>query len=522
MDTSENNGNAQNPEKAQDNNGEIDESLYSRQLYVLGHEAMKRMQNSNVLISGLRALGVEITKNVILGGVKSCTIHDPEEPNIYDLSAQYYIAESDVGSGKTRAQICQPKLAELNSYVPLNVEASQTLTEETLKQFQVVVLTNSSYAERIRIGDFCHQNGIKFISCHMNGLAGAIFNDFGDEHVVYDSNGEQVKSVMISNLHSEKEGEWIVTCLDESRHGFESGDFVEFKEVRGIEGLEGENFEIQVKGPYNFQFKSDKLSGNYVGGGISIQVKVPKVHKYKKFSDTLENPECMIADFAKFEIPGQLHSWFQLLDKHGIPDNEETAKELLKKSKVELPEKQFIPLTLTAKGQLISMAAALGGIAAQEVMKSVTGKFTPIPQWFCFDALECLGDEPKVPADLCHDSGRYTGQTCVFGKEFQQKINNSNIFCVGAGAIGCELLKLMSMMGIASGEGAKLMVTDMDTIEKSNLNRQFLFRPWDVGQMKAECAAKAVKVMNPQVNIEAHQNRVGPDSENIYRKKEII
>ena len=38
----------------------IDESLYSRQLYVLGHEAMKRMGSSHVLIAGLRGLGVEI------------------------------------------------------------------------------------------------------------------------------------------------------------------------------------------------------------------------------------------------------------------------------------------------------------------------------------------------------------------------------------------------------------------------------------------------------------------------------
>ena len=43
-------------------NGDIDESLYSRQLYVLGHEAMKRMGASHVLVVGLRGLGVEIGK----------------------------------------------------------------------------------------------------------------------------------------------------------------------------------------------------------------------------------------------------------------------------------------------------------------------------------------------------------------------------------------------------------------------------------------------------------------------------
>lgn len=51
---------------------------------------------------------------------------------------------------------------------------------------------------------------------------------------------------------------------------------------------------------------------------------------------------------------------------------------------------------------------------------------------------------------------------------------------MGAGAIGCELLKNFAMIGLGCGEGGEVVVTDMDTIEKSNLNRQFLFRPWDV------------------------------------------
>lgn len=51
---------------------------------------------------------------------------------------------------------------------------------------------------------------------------------------------------------------------------------------------------------------------------------------------------------------------------------------------------------------------------------------------------------------------------------------------VGAGAIGCELLKNFAMIGLGCGENGEIIVTDMDTIEKSNLNRQFLFRPWDV------------------------------------------
>lgn len=56
--------------------------------YVLGHEAMKRMQTSNVLVSGLRGLGVEVAKNLVLGGVKSVTLHDPQPAAWPDLASQ--------------------------------------------------------------------------------------------------------------------------------------------------------------------------------------------------------------------------------------------------------------------------------------------------------------------------------------------------------------------------------------------------------------------------------------------------
>ncbi|KAH7947122.1 hypothetical protein HPB52_007568 [Rhipicephalus sanguineus] len=56
--------------------------------YVLGHEAMLRMARSDVLISGMRGLGVEIAKNIILSGVKSVTIHDQGVCTTADLSSQ--------------------------------------------------------------------------------------------------------------------------------------------------------------------------------------------------------------------------------------------------------------------------------------------------------------------------------------------------------------------------------------------------------------------------------------------------
>ena len=122
----------------------IDEALYSRQLYVLGHEAMRRMQQSTVLIVGLKGLGVEIAKNVVLGGVKSLTLHDPKPVQLSDLSAQFFLREDDVG--KPRASVTAPRLAELNQYVPVSANEG-ALDPAFVQQFGVVVLTNVPLGE---------------------------------------------------------------------------------------------------------------------------------------------------------------------------------------------------------------------------------------------------------------------------------------------------------------------------------------------------------------------------------------
>ena len=103
-------------------------------------DQMQRMAISDVLISGVGGLGVEIAKNLILGGVKSVTLHDNSLCKLSDLSSHFYVSEADLG--KKRAKVSLKRLAELNQSIPVQTFTGK-LNEKSLKKYRVVILTNS-------------------------------------------------------------------------------------------------------------------------------------------------------------------------------------------------------------------------------------------------------------------------------------------------------------------------------------------------------------------------------------------
>ena len=190
----------------------------------------------------------------------------------------------------------------------------------------------------------------------------------------------------------------------------------------------------------------------------------------------------------------------------------------------EINEQVVQELSFQAVGDLAPTNAVIGGFVAQEVLKAISAKFHPMVQHMYFDSLESLPDTLPTEADVQPLGTRYDAQIAVFGCNFQHKIANHRQFLVGAGAIGCEMLKNWAMVGLGTGPNGRVHVTDLDTIEKSNLNRQFLFRPKDLGKFKSEVAVAAAQAMNTDLkgHATAYQESVGPETESELLDLEMV
>lgn len=370
--------------------------------------------------------------------------------------------------GKPRDQVTSSRLAELNSYVPVSVFKGE-LNQETIRQFQVfsvnkvVALTGSNHEERLRLNDLCRSQGVSFIAAETMGLFGFAFNDFGPKFIVSDTNGEQAKSGMISAVSKDNDG--VVACIEDSRHGLEDGDYVTFTEVQGMTELNGiEPRKVTTTGPFTFKIGDTSSFADYKAGGYFNQVKMGKEFNFKTFRESFKNPEILTSDFAKFDRPLQLHLCFQALDVYvkqysqlPLSRNDKNATEFLEIVKKlakelqdapELNDKLIKEFAFQARGDVPAMNAVLGGFVAQEVLKASSGKFMPIHQYMYFDSLESMPKAGVTESDAQPLGTRYDSQIAVFGQGFMNKIAGARQFLVGAGAIGCEMLKNWAMMGL--------------------------------------------------------------------------
>lgn len=125
--------------------------------------------------------------------------------------------------------------------------------------------------------------------------------------------------------------------------------------------------------------------------------------------------------------------------------------------------------------------------------------------------LQGVANVLRRPGRLAEELG-FTG-----GDETAQFLRACRILVIGAGGLGCEILKNLALSGFAD-----IHVIDMDTIDVSNLNRQFLFRSEDVGKSKAEVAAAYVNARVRGVRVVPHFAKIQDFDQDFYMQFGIV
>jgi len=369
------------------------------------------------------------------------------------------------------------------------------------------------------------------------GLFGWSFTDFGNQFDCIDVDGEEYIENFIGSIVRLNDDEILIETQNDKLHRLDNGDFVKFTELVGIDDLNEKVFQVKIinSKKFSINFNSSENLSN-VRGGLFKQVKVKKTITFKSLKDELATPSLTITDLSenKYYNSYYIHVFFVALnlfyenDCVAYEDFCDKVKQKLEEFKLVNPgalssninilDPQFSLLMLkffyTSESKFPPLCAILGGVVAQETIKSVTNKFSPFQQWLHLECSDLYENESVVNSpDLKND--RYDVlRICLGGEKTLQKLKNSKLFMVGCGAIGCEMLKNYALLAIACDSKGSLTITDNDLIEKSNLSRQFLFRSHDIQHFKSATASKAINKMNPDVNLIALEKKVCSQTEN--------
>jgi ubiquitin-activating enzyme E1 len=201
---------------------------------------------------------------------------------------------------------------------------------------------------------------------------------------------------------------------------------------------------IHKIGNYQFKIGDTRSLSEYQSGGFVTQVKMPKMLTFKQLSRAENEAEFtfLLTDLNKLGNPQQIqmaftayHRFVERHQREPKPWHESDSLDFMKlcleradELSLEVDVDLVTKFSKTCRGNVAPMNSIIGGVAAQEVMKACSGKFMPISQYFCFDALECLRDEETMPKIVSQQCGyRYDSQAIVFGDDIQRKIEDLKV-----------------------------------------------------------------------------------------------
>ena len=474
------------------------ENLYSRQIGALGSRTMKNISKLRVLIYGLDTIGTEAAKSLSLMGVKELNLVDDKKYN----KEHYGRLLLKSKKGVPLATVCKKFIENLQTSTNVKVIYFKNAIDLIKnKQVDAVVLTKHINLKKKE--SLCLTNKIPFIFGYNSDFLGYAFVNFGNWKII-DSDGETLFKDYIYNKLTDG----------------------------GNIKLYFKTNEIPISKKFSIQSNSSKYSGKVLEYRITsknnekiLEVIIKyntKLEKILKCANPLfsEEKENITLSHVKFSdhIQKKDYKYVDLRNSFDLDDTLYTNyTNFLLSNKNKFYTSAFLEKKNT---KFYILGSLIGGILAHEVIKT-THKYAPLSQDILFNCREFAGKEfYKGPI-------KFSDMGILFDKNIIKKIKNLKMFMIGCGALGCEISKNLGMLGFCQSKKSSLSITDMDTIELSNLTRQFLFQKNDIGKDKSKVMAKKLQLYCPEMKTVSYKDCVGEDNEkkfnySFWDNKEII
>ncbi|SPN98384.1 related to NEDD8-activating enzyme E1 regulatory subunit [Cephalotrichum gorgonifer] len=205
-------------------------ALYDRQIRLWGMQAQEKIRRANILLITLRALGSEISKNLVLAGISSLTILDPNPVSTADLGAGFFLSQATNAAeglegleGKSRAEAAAPIVQKLNPRVKVRADSGPVREKDAayFASFDVVIATDLGAADIAWINDATRAAGKKFYAAGCHGTHGFIFSDLvshsyviqRDSANVVTKPGPESATRAVVDVRTKKEGPRVVETV---------------------------------------------------------------------------------------------------------------------------------------------------------------------------------------------------------------------------------------------------------------------------------------------------------------------
>lgn len=319
-------------------------SLYDRQIRLWGMEAQTNLRNSKILLINLTGVGVEIVKNLVLGGVGSLTLMDCSKVSEQELNSNFFIDKSQVGMLKVDAS--KDRIEDMNPRVQFQTDSRnwEDLKESEFSQFQLIVCTGFNSEQLSKLNKITRNLNIPLIACSVHGMYGFIFNDL---------------------IKCES---WIKQERLDSR---KVGDINDVSKILALEDITENDIKLQKVLVENSYRSWDELSGKY------LHKQYPTERRQKR-----RIIGALISLLALLELPEvYLHK-----DIEDVIIKEDEMKNYIRKvlNKLELPDsiqmedmdlKKFIR---NAYCEYQPTNAIIGGVVSQDIINTLVHKELPI------------------------------------------------------------------------------------------------------------------------------------------------